>query len=149
MRDKDSIIEGKNAIIEAYKAKKTIDRLFILDGMKDYSLSTILRYAKKNDTVVDFVPKERLDEISEDKKHQGVIAYIASYEYKTVDEILDIAKEKGEDPFLIILDEVVDPHNIGAVIRSANCVGAHGVIVHKKDILRDLLLLLQKHQPVL
>lgn len=132
MRDKDSIIEGKNAIIEAYKAKKTIDRLFILDGMKDYSLSTILRYAKKNDTVVDFVPKERLDEISEDKKHQGVIAYIASYEYKTVDEILDIAKEKGEDPFLIILDEVVDPHNIGAVIRSANCVGAHGVIVQKR-----------------
>ena len=91
-----------------------------------------MRKKKKNDTVVDFVPKERLDEISEDKKHQGVIAYIASYEYKTVDEILDIAKEKGEDPFLIILDEVVDPHNIGAVIRSANCVGAHGVIVQKR-----------------
>lgn len=132
MRDKSSIITGKNAIIEAYKAKKTIDRLFIQKGIKDYSIQTILRYAKKNDTVIDFVEKNRLDEIDSDMKHQGVIAYVSSYEYKSIDDIMLLSKERGEDPFIIILDEVVDPHNIGAIIRSANCSGAHGVVIQKR-----------------
>ncbi len=126
------IIEGRNAVLEAFRSGKTIDRLFILDGCKDGPIQTILREAKKNkDTVISFVKKERLDQISETGKHQGVIAYGASYSYAEVDDILNKAKEKGEDPFIIILDNIEDPHNLGAIIRTANLAGAHGVIIPK------------------
>ena len=126
------IIEGRHAVLEAFRAGKTIDRLFILDGCKDGPVQTIMREAKKHkDTVVSFVKKERLDQISETGKHQGVIAYAASYEYVEVDDILDRAKEKGEDPFVIVLDGIEDPHNLGAIIRTANLAGAHGVIIPK------------------
>ncbi len=126
------IVEGRNAVLEAFRSGKTIDRLFILDGCKDGPIQTILREAKKHkDTVVSFVKKERLDQISETGKHQGVIAYAASYEYVEVDDILDRAKEKGEDPFVIVLDGIEDPHNLGAIIRTANLAGAHGVIIPK------------------
>ena len=126
------IVEGRNAVLEAFRSGKTIDRLFVLDGCKDGPVQTILREAKKHkDTVISFVKKERLDQISETGKHQGVIAYAASYEYVEVEDILDRAKEKGEDPFVIILDGIEDPHNLGAIIRTANLAGAHGVIIPK------------------
>ena len=126
------IIEGRNAVLEAFRSGKTIDRLFILDGCKDGPVQTILREAKKHkDTVISFVKKERLDQLSETGKHQGVIAYGASYNYAEVDDILERAKQKGEDPFIIILDNIEDPHNLGAIIRTANLAGAHGVIIPK------------------
>ena len=126
------IIEGRNAVLEAFRSGKTIDRLFILDGCKDGPVQTILREAKKSkDVVISFVKKERLDQLSETGKHQGVIAYAASYDYVEVDDILDRAKQKGEDPFVIVLDNIEDPHNLGAIIRTANLAGAHGVIIPK------------------
>lgn len=126
------IIEGRNAVLEAFRSGKTIDRLFILDGCKDGPVQTILREAKKHkDTVITFVKKERLDQLSETGKHQGVLAYGASYNYAEVDDILERAKAKGEDPFVIILDNIEDPHNLGAIIRTANLAGAHGVIIPK------------------
>ena len=126
------IIEGRNAVLEAFRAGKTIDRLFVLDGCKDGPVQTIMREAKKHkDTVVSFVKKERLDQLSETGKHQGVIAYAASYEYAEVDDILAKAAAKNEDPFVIILDGIEDPHNLGAIIRTANLCGAHGVIIPK------------------
>jgi 23S rRNA (guanosine2251-2'-O)-methyltransferase len=126
------IIEGRNAVLEAFRSGKTIDRLFILDGCKDGPVQTILREAKKSkDVVISFVKKERLDQLSETGKHQGVIAYAASYDYVEVDDILDRAKQKGEDPFVIVLDNIDDPHNLGAIIRTANLAGAHGVIIPK------------------
>lgn len=126
------IVEGRNAVLEAFRSGKTIDRLFILDGCKDGPVQTILREARKHkDTVISFVKKERLDQLSETGKHQGVIAYAASYEYAEVEDILKRAKDKKEDPFIIILDNIEDPHNLGAIIRTANLAGAHGVIIPK------------------
>ncbi|MCR5590355.1 MAG: 23S rRNA (guanosine(2251)-2'-O)-methyltransferase RlmB [Lachnospiraceae bacterium] len=124
-------IEGRNAVIEALRAQKPIDRLFILDGCSDGPVSTIKREAKKNDVQVKFVEKERLDQMSVTGHHQGVIAKCAAYEYAEVDDILKKAAEKGEDPFIILLDGIEDPHNLGAIIRSANMAGAHGVIIPK------------------
>ncbi len=131
MRYQEFTIEGRNAVIEAYRAGKTIDRLFILDGCQDGPIQTIKREAKKADTQIRFVTKERLDQLSDTGKHQGVIAYAAAYEYAEVSDILALAKEKGEDPFVIILDNIEDPHNLGAIIRTANQAGAHGVIIPK------------------
>ena len=125
-------IEGRNAVIEAYRAGRTIDKIFILDGCQDGPVMTIKREAKKQNTLVKFVTKERLDQMSETGKHQGVIAYAAAYEYAEVEDILQIAKEKGEPPFLFLLDNIEDPHNLGAIIRTANLAGAHGVIIPKR-----------------
>ena len=125
-------IEGRNAVIEAYRAGKPIDKLFILDGCQDGPVRTIAREARKTDTIINYVSKERLDQLSETHAHQGVIAQVAAYDYSTVDEILARAEEKGEAPFLIILDNVEDPHNLGAIIRTANLAGAHGVIIPKR-----------------
>ena len=125
-------IEGRNAVLEAFRSGKTIDKLFVLDGCKDGPIQSIMREARKNDTFVYFVTKERLDQISETKKHQGVIAYAAAYHYVEVEDILNRAREKGEPPFLILLDNIEDPHNLGAIIRTANLAGAHGVIIPKR-----------------
>ena len=122
-------IEGRNAVREAFRAEKTIDKLYVLDGCKDAAMQSIMREAKKHDCIVNFVSSQRLDEMSETGKHQGVIAFAAAYEYAEVDDILAKAKEKGEDPFVVILDGIEDPHNLGAIIRTANQAGAHGVIV--------------------
>lgn len=127
-----SKIEGRNPVLEAFRSGKTIDRLFLLDGCKDGPVQTILREAKKTDTIIEFVGKERLNRMSETKKHQGVIAMASAYEYASVEEILAKAKSQGEDPFVIVLDNVEDPHNLGAVIRTANLAGAHGVIIPKR-----------------
>ena len=132
MRYEELTIEGRNAVIEAFRAGKTIDKLFVLDGCQDGPVRTILREAKKTDCIVNFVKKERLDQMSETGKHQGVIAYAAAYEYGTVEEMLENAKKKNEQPFLILLDNIEDPHNLGSIIRTANQVGAHGVIIPKR-----------------
>lgn len=124
-------IEGRNAVIEAFRSGKTIDKLYVLDGCKDGPIETIKREAKKGDTLVKFVSKQRLDEMSETGKHQGVIAVAAAYDYAEVKDILNKAKEKGEPPFIFILDNIEDPHNLGAIIRTANLAGAHGVIIPK------------------
>ena len=124
-------IEGRNAVIEAYRAGKPIDKLFLLDGCQDGPIMTIKREAKKHETIVKFVTRERLDQMSETGRHQGVIAYAGAYEYAEVEDILRIAREKGEEPFLFLLDNIEDPHNLGAIIRTANLAGAHGVIIPK------------------
>ncbi|MBR0397362.1 MAG: 23S rRNA (guanosine(2251)-2'-O)-methyltransferase RlmB [Eubacterium sp.] len=132
MQDKDTgYIEGRNAVREAFQAGRTIDRLFVQEGLKDSAISTILRAARKSGVTVRFVSKERLDQMSETGAHQGVIASAASYSYATVDEILSAAQQKGEAPFLFLLDGIEDPHNLGAIIRTANLAGAHGVIIGK------------------
>ncbi len=131
MRYEEFVIEGRNAIIEAFRAGKTIDKLFVLEHCKEGSMNTVLREAKKQGTVINYVKKERLDQMSETGKHQGVIAYIAAYEYASVEDILKKAEDKGEQPFVIILDDIEDPHNLGAIIRTANLAGAHGVIIPK------------------
>ena len=125
-------IEGRNAVLEAFRSGKCVDKLFILDGCQDGPVRTIAREARKTDTIINYVSKERLDQLSETHAHQGVIAQVAAYEYSTVEEILARAEEKGEAPFLIILDNVEDPHNLGAIIRTANLAGAHGVIIPKR-----------------
>ena len=124
-------IEGRNAVLEAFRSGKCVDKLFILDGCQDGPVRTIAREARKTDTIINYVSKERLDQLSETRAHQGVIAQVAAYEYSTVEEILARAEEKGEPPFLILLDNVEDPHNLGAIIRTANLAGAHGVIIPK------------------
>ena len=125
-------IEGRNAVLEALRAGKPIDKLYVLDGCPDGPVRTIIREAKKGDTIINYVKKERLDQLSETGHHQGVIAMAASYEYATVEDILEKAKEKGEAPFIYVLDNIEDPHNLGAMIRTANLAGAHGVIIPKR-----------------
>ena len=125
-------IEGRNAVLEAFRSGKTIDKLYILDGCQDGPVRTIAREAKKHDTIINYVKKERLDQLSETGKHQGVIAVAASYEYVEVEDILENARKKGESPFVLLLDNIEDPHNLGAIIRTANLAGAHGVIIPKR-----------------
>lgn len=132
MNNEELTIEGRNAVIEAFRSGKTIDRVFILDGCQDGPIKTILREARKKDTIINFVKKERLDQISSTGKHQGVIAYAAAYEYADIEDMFALAEEKGEPPFLILLDNIEDPHNLGAIIRTANQAGAHGVIIPKR-----------------
>lgn len=129
---KSLVIEGRNAVLEAFRAGKPVDKLFVLDGCQDGAVRTIVREAKKHDTILQFVSRERLSQMSETGKHQGVIAYVAAYEYAEVEDMLRLAGERGEDPFLILLDNIEDPHNLGAVIRTANLAGAHGVIIPKR-----------------
>ncbi len=131
MRYEEFTIEGRNAVLEAYRAGRPIDRLFLQDGCQDGPVMSISREAKKRNTPVKYVTKERLDQLSETGKHQGVIAYAAAYEYAEVEDLLAAARQKGEDPFLILLDNIEDPHNLGAIIRTANLAGAHGVIIPK------------------
>ena len=123
---------GRNAVIEAYRSGKTIDKLFIQDGSQDGPIKTILREAKKQNTIVKFVSRERLDTMSDHGKHQGVVAFAAAMEYAQIDDLFYKAEEKGEDPFFILCDEIEDPHNLGAIIRTANLAGAHGVIIPKR-----------------
>ena len=129
---KENNIEGRNAVLEAFRSGKTIDRLYILDGCQDGPVRTIAREARKQDTIVSYVTKERLEQLSETGKHQGVIAVAASYTYATVEDILENARKKDEPPFVFVLDNIEDPHNLGAIIRTANLAGAHGVIIPKR-----------------
>ena len=131
-RVEETKIEGRNAVLEAFRSGKTIDKLYVLDGCQDGPVRTIVREARKHDTIINYVAKERLDQLSETGKHQGVIAVSAAYEYAEVEDILAAAEAKGEAPFIIILDGIEDPHNLGAIIRTANQAGAHGVIIPKR-----------------
>lgn len=132
MRYEELTIEGRNAVMEAFRSGKTIDKLFVQKGCQDGPVNSILREARKHDTIVSYVAKERLDQLSETGKHQGVIACAAAYEYAEVEDILKLAEEKGEAPFIFLLDNIEDPHNLGAIIRTANLAGAHGVIIPKR-----------------
>ena len=131
MRYEELTIEGRNPVMEVLRAGKPIDKLFVLDGCQDGPVRSIIREAKKHDTLIQFVTRERLDQMSETGKHQGVIAYAAAYEYAQVSDILENARKKGEPPFVFLLDNIEDPHNLGAIIRTANLAGAHGVIIPK------------------
>ena len=128
----ENMIEVRNAVLEAFRSGKPIDKLYVLDGCQDGPVRTIVREARKHDTIIHFVEKERLSQLSVTGKHQGVIACAAAYEYSEVEDMLKLAEEKGEDPFLILLDNIEDPHNLGAIIRTANLAGAHGVIIPKR-----------------
>lgn len=127
-----TMIEGRNAVQEAIRSGKPIDKLYVLDGCTDGPIRSIVRAARKKDVLIQFVKKERLDQISQTGKHQGVVAYTAAYEYSDIEDMFRLAEQKGEDPFLILLDEIEDPHNLGAIIRTANLAGAHGVIIPKR-----------------
>lgn len=126
------VIEGRNAVIEAFRSGRTIDKVFVLDGCQDGPVRTIVREAKKHGAVLNFVEKERLNQLSETGRHQGVIAWATAYSYADVSDMLEAAAQKNEDPFLILLDGIEDPHNLGAIIRTANTAGAHGVIIPKR-----------------
>lgn len=129
---KSLVIEGRNAVLEALRSGKPMDKLYVLDGCQDGPIRTIVREAKKHDVILQFVTKERLNKLSETGKHQGVIAHAAAYEYAQVEDMLELAKSRGEDPFIFLLDNIEDPHNLGAIIRTANLAGAHGVIIPKR-----------------
>ena len=131
MNHKEDLIAGRNAVIEALRAKETNrQRFFVLDGCQDGPIRTIVREAKKTDAILKFVDKERLNQLT-NEHHQGVVAIVAAYEYGTIEDLFKRAEEKGEDPFFILLDGIEDPHNLGAIIRTANLAGAHGVIIPK------------------
>ena len=130
--DHTLMIEGRNAVIEAYRSGRTVDKLFVLDGCQDGPVRTIVREAKKHGSLISFVSRERLNQLTQTGKHQGVIAYAAAYDYSDIEDMFRLASEKGEDPFLILLDGIEDPHNLGAIIRTANVAGAHGVIIPKR-----------------
>ena len=127
----ENAIEGRNAVLEAFRAGKTVDKLYVQEGLQDGPILSIVREAKKQGSRILYSDKESLNRMSEDGKHQGVIAMVASYAYAELGDILARAREKGEDPFLILLDGIEDPYNLGAIIRTANQVGAHGVVINK------------------
>ena len=129
---KSLVIEGRNAVLEALRSGKPMDKLYVLDGCQDGPIRTIVREAKRHDVILQFVTKERLNQLSETGKQQGVIAHAAAYEYAKVEDMLELAKSRGEDPFIFLLDNIEDPHNLGAIIRTANLAGAHGVIIPKR-----------------
>lgn len=129
---KSLVIEGRNAVLEALRSGKPMDKLYVLDGCQDGPIRTIVREAKRHDVILQFVTKERLNQLSETGKHQGVIVHAAAYEYAKVEDMLELAKSRGEDPFIFLLDNIEDPHNLGAIIRTANLAGAHGVIIPKR-----------------
>lgn len=132
MNDQELMIEGRNAVLEAFRAGRPVDKVFILDGCRDGPIQSITREARKQETIIQYVSRERLDQMSFGGKHQGVIAYGAAYAYAEVEDMLRAAREKNEPPFLILLDGIEDPHNLGAIIRTANLAGAHGVIIPKR-----------------
>lgn len=128
----EDIIYGRNPVLEAIAANQTINKLLVLESSKDKALQRVVDAAKDKRILVQFVARKKLDQIAEGENHQGVIAYVAPYDYVDVETILKSAQEKGQDPFLIICDEITDPHNLGSIIRTANAVGAHGVIITKR-----------------
>ncbi len=132
MSYEENTVTGRNAVLEAFRAGKTVDRLYILDGCQDGPIRSILRESKKQSTIVRFVAKEKLDTLAGGGKHQGVVAVTAACDYAKIEDLFAAAREKGEEPFFILCDEIEDPHNLGAVIRTANLAGAHGVIIPRR-----------------
>lgn len=132
IKQREDLVEGRNAVIELLKSNKTIEQLFIANGKMEGSINKILGLAKDKGVIVKEVDKKKLDLMSETKAHQGVIAQITPFKYSTVDEILNYAKQKDEDPFIVILDELEDPHNLGSIVRTAELCGVHGIIIPKR-----------------
>ena len=130
--EESTVIIGRNAVLEAIRAERTIERLYVLEGPADGAMQSVLRAAKKKNIRINFVKKDRLNKLAESDKHQGTVAIAAAYAYVEVDDILKAARDKNEPPFIIILDGIEDPHNLGAIIRTANQAGAHGVIIPKR-----------------
>ncbi|MBR7088109.1 MAG: 23S rRNA (guanosine(2251)-2'-O)-methyltransferase RlmB [Mogibacterium sp.] len=125
------VIAGRNPVTEALNGEREVERIFIADGAEG-SVSKIVAIAKEQGVIVDFVPKEKIDAMAPGTKHQGVVAKVSEYSYADMDEVFAKAEAAGEDPFIVILDEVTDPHNLGAIIRTAECAGAHGVVIPKR-----------------
>ena len=132
MAYEECTIIGRNAVAEAFRSGKTIDKLFVQDGCQDSPVRSIIRSAKKQDTLIRYVSKEKLDSLSDRGKHQGVVAVSAAYDYAKLEDLFSLAQERGEEPFFLLCDEIEDPHNLGAIIRTANLAGAHGVIIPKR-----------------
>lgn len=130
--DDENRIEGRHSVLEAFRAGKLVERLYVLKDCQDGPVRSILREAKRANVIVDFVPKERLDHMSDGGKHQGVIAQMSAFTYSTIEDMFALAEKRGEPPFLFLLDGIEDPHNLGAIIRTANLAGAHGVIIPKR-----------------
>lgn len=131
LKEEEFTIEGRNAVIEAFRSGKTIDKVYILDGCQDGPVNTIKREAQKQAAIIKYVTRQRLDQMSETGKHQGVIAVAAAYSYAEIEDMFSLAEQKEEPPFFLLLDNIEDPHNLGAIIRTANLAGAHGVIIPK------------------
>lgn len=125
-------IVGRNPVLEALKSGREIDKIFIKKGQPEGSLRPLVKKARDKGIIISEVDKKKLDELSGGENHQGVVAFVSEIKYKTIDEILQCAKDRGESPFVVILDRITDPHNVGAIIRTAECVGAHGVIMPKR-----------------
>lgn len=131
MKD-EYIIEGRNPVIEALKAGRTINKLMIAEGQKEGSIKKIIAMAKQEGIVISYVDRQKINQLSQSDNHQGVMAFAAAYDYKPLDELLNEIEAKEESPFLIVLDEINDPHNLGSILRTADAVGAHGVIIPKR-----------------
>ena len=125
------VVAGRNPVMEVLSGDRDVERVFIADGSEG-SISRIIALAREKGVVLDFVPKEKIDAMAPGVKHQGVAAKVSEYSYAELDDVFARAGESGEDPFIIILDEISDPHNLGAIIRTAECAGAHGVIIPKR-----------------
>lgn len=128
----EDMIEGRNAVTEALRSGRTINKVFLADGDTDRALGRLAAMAKESGAVVVRVDRRKLNDMSPTGAHQGIMAAVAAHDYATVDDMLNAAQEKGEAPLLVICDELSDPHNLGAIIRTAECVGAHGVIIPKR-----------------
>ncbi len=129
---RNDIIEGRNAVLEALRAGRAIDKVYIAKGETDRALGLIAGKAREQGVPVVDCDRKKLDFMSVTRAHQGVIAVCAVREYSSIDDILALAQERGEEPFVVVCDEISDPHNLGAIIRSAECAGAHGVIIPKR-----------------
>lgn len=130
--DADNILEGRNALTEALASGRAIDKVFIAEGNTDRALARLAAQARQSGAVVVETDRRKLDQMSATGAHQGIIAMVAAHSYATVDDILALARERGEAPLIVICDELSDPHNLGAILRSAECAGAHGVIIPKR-----------------
>ena len=129
----ENLIEGRNSIIEAFNAKRGIKKIFVLNGMKDEKINNVINECKRTGTIIKFLQRDELDAMAQTKAHQGIIAEVEDFKYVEVDDIINYAKSKNEEPLIILLDEIEDPHNFGAIIRTAECVGAHGIIIKNRN----------------
>ncbi len=132
MEENQDLVEGRNSVIELLKSGKDINKLYVQKGERHGSITEILKLAKQNKVIIQEVDKVKLDKMSETHNHQGVIAVVPPYEYCDVDDILEYAESKKEDPIIFILDGIEDPHNLGSIIRTAECSGVHGIIIPKR-----------------
>lgn len=131
-REQETLLEGRNAVMEALKAGRTIDKVFLAEGAADHGLRRLASLAREAGAVVTTVDRRKLDQMSPTGAHQGIVAMAAAHDYSTLDDMLALAARRGEAPLLVLCDELSDPHNLGAIIRSAECAGAHGVVIPKR-----------------